>query len=71
MDLKWENGFSIAVKIQDDTVTLTANREGLLSLANHLVTLAQDTTQGAHLHLDQHNSLEDNSAELIIEKINN
>ena len=71
MDLKWEDGFSIAVNIRDNTVTLSANREGLLSLANHLMTLAQDPYQGAHLHLDQYNSLEENSAELIIEKINN
>ena len=71
MDLKWVDGFTIAVNIQDNTVTLTANREGLLSLANHLVMIAQDPAKCAHLHLDQHNSLEENSAELIIEKINN
>ncbi len=71
MDLSWEDGFSIAVSIKDNTVTLSANREGLLSLANQFLTLAQDTHQGAHLHLDQYNSLEENSAELIIEKINN
>ena len=62
MDLKWDDGFSIAVSIKDNTVTLSANSEGLLSLANHLMTLAQDPC---------HNSLEKNSAELIIEKINN
>lgn len=71
MDLKWDDGFSIAVSIKDNTVTLSANREGLLSLANHLMTLAQDSCRGAHVHLDQYNSLEKNSAELIIEKINN
>ena len=71
MDLKWDDGFSIAVSIKDNTAILSANREGLLSLANHLMTLAQDPCQGAHMHLDQYNSLEKNSAELIIEKINN
>ena len=71
MNLKWEDGFTIDVSVQDNTVTLKANREGLLSLANHLVTIAQDPATGAHLHLDQHNSLEENSAELIIEKTNN
>jgi hypothetical protein len=70
MVFKWEDGFSIAVKIEDNTVTLTANREGLLSLANNLVTLAQTTTSRDHFHLDENNSLEDGSAELIIEKNN-
>ncbi|MBR2146858.1 MAG: hypothetical protein IJ925_05450 [Muribaculaceae bacterium] len=71
MELNWEDGFSIAVDIQDNAVVVRANRQGLLSLAGHLVTLAQDSTAGAHLHLDQYNSLEECSAQLIIEKINN
>ena len=53
MELNWEDGFSIAVDIQDNAVVVRANRQGLLSLAGHLVTLAQDSTAGAHLHLDQ------------------
>ena len=69
MEMKWEDGFEIAVKIENNAVTITANKEGLLSLANHLTALAQDNTPGAHFHLDEHNSLEENSAELIIEKI--
>lgn len=68
MEMKWEDGFSIAVKVECDAVTITANKEGLMSLANHLIALAQDNTPGAHLHLDENNSLEDNSTELIIEK---
>ncbi len=71
MEIKWEDGFSIAVKIEDNTVIVTANREGLLSLANHLVTLAQEPTSRDHFHLDEYNSLEEGSAELIIEKNNN
>ena len=67
MEYRWEDGFSIAVKIHDNTVTITANPQGLLSLANHLAALSQERTRGAHIHLDQYNSLEENSAELIIE----
>ena len=70
MEMKWEDGFSIAVKIEKSTVTITANKEGLLSLANHLTALAQDNATGAHFHLDEHNSLEENSTELIVEKTN-
>ena len=68
MELKWIDGFVINVKIQERDVVLSANREGLLSLANHLVALSE-CESGCHLHLDKYNSLEDDSAELIIEKI--
>ncbi len=69
MEMKWEDGFTIAVKIENNAVIITANKEGLLSLANHMAALAQDNAPGAHFHLDEHNSLEENSTELIIEKI--
>ena len=67
MKLIWEDGFTIHVKTDQKTVIVSANREGLLSLANHLRTLAQEE-QGSHIHLDEFNGLEENSAELIIEK---
>lgn len=70
MEMKWEDGFSIAVKIENNAVIITANKEGLLSLANHLTALSQDNAPGAHIHLDEHNSLEEKSCELIIEKTN-
>ena len=69
MEMIWEDGFSIAVKVECNAVTIAANKEGLLSLANHLTSLAQDNAPSAHFHLDEHNSLEENSVELIIEKI--
>ena len=64
----WEDGFIIAVKAKQNAVIISANKEGLLSLANHLTSLAQDNAPGAHFHLDEHNSLEENSTELIVEK---
>lgn len=67
MDLKWEDGFMIAVKNEGRQVVISANREGLLSLANNLRTLA-DETPGSHFHLDMYNSLEEGSAELVVEK---
>ena len=51
MEMKWEDGFSIAVNVENNAVTISANKEGLLSL-------------------DEHNSLEENSCELIVEKTN-
>ncbi len=67
MELHWEDGFTICVAVSGNTAVLSANREGMLSLANHLTTLAE-MPSGSHLHLDEHNSLEEGSAELILEK---
>ena len=67
MELKWEDGFEIQVMVDGNTAVISANREGLLSLANHMIALAQGMP-GSHIHLDACNSLEDRSAELIVEK---
>ena len=68
--LTWEENFTIFVKKVGDDVILQANKEGLLSLANHLLTLAQDDVpQHAHIHLDEYNSLENGSLSIIIGKI--
>ena len=70
MELNWIDGFTITVRIQpDNAVLLSANKEGLLSLANHMIALAESKTPCDHIHLDQYNSLEDGSTELIIEKV--
>ena len=67
---KWEDGFEIHVKIDGQQVVISANKAGLNSLANHLINLAQiDIPAGHHMHLDEFNSLEQGSAEMIIEKI--
>ena len=66
MELKWDDGFAIAATVNGDEVTISANREGLRSLARHLAALA-DEPPGAHIHLDEHNSLDNGSSELIIE----
>lgn len=66
--MKWEDGFKINVNSDEHAVIIKANKEGLLSLAKQLTTLANEMT-GAHIHYDEHNSLEDSSVPLIIEKI--
>ena len=67
MDIKWTDGFEIAVKSDGETAVIKANREGLLSLADIFTALAEEG-DGAHIHLDRYNSLEEGSAELIVEK---
>ena len=67
MEMKWIDGFEIRVKDDNDEIVISANREGLLSLALQLADLA-DEPQGSHIHYDEDNSLEEGSKELIIEK---
>lgn len=65
----WDDGFEIAIRTSNEAVVISANPAGLRSLARHLLVLAQDMTpSGQHFHLDESNSLEDGSVELIIEK---
>lgn len=65
MRVRWEDGFEIRTAIDGDEVVLSANREGMLSLANIFRDLAEERP-GAHIHLDECNSLEDGSCELVI-----
>lgn len=67
MEIKWEDGFKISIKSDGKTIILSANREGLISLARILDSLSAELP-GSHFHLDEYNSLEEGSAELIIEK---
>jgi hypothetical protein len=68
MNIEWEDGFTIKVKVEENTVVISANKEGLLSLARHLTDLA-DAEAGNHIHYDEYNSLEEESSEMIIERI--
>lgn len=67
MDIKWEDGFEIRVDARGGEVTVSANRAGLISLASILYGLAKELP-GAHVHLDELNSLEVGSCELILER---
>jgi hypothetical protein len=65
MEIKWEDGFEISVRVKEDGAVVSANPEGLRSLAGILMSLAE-AAPGAHVHLDEHNSLEDGSAGLVL-----
>ena len=79
MDINWVDGFRIKVEAEGEGavgvdgegagrgVVIKANREGLLSLADQLRDLAEEAP-GSHIRYDEWNSLEEGSAELIIEK---
>ena len=66
MKIEWVDGFIIKAIVNHDKIMISANREGLLSLARQLVGLA-DGVPGDHIHYDEYNSLEKGSSEMIIE----
>ena len=68
MDIKWVNGSEISVRVDRDAVVISANREGLISLAGQMAALANEET-GSHIHYDENNSLETGSAELVVERV--
>ncbi len=67
LKIEWVNGFAIRVSSDQGEAVVSANREGLLSLARQMTALAEEAP-GSHIHYDAHNSLEEGSAELIIVK---
>ena len=69
MQFNWEDGFTIATRIENDAIVITANAAGLHSLANHFMALAEEESTNSHFHLDEYNSLENHSVELIVEKL--
>ena len=68
MKIEWVDGFEIRVKVDHDAVIISANKEGMLSLAKHLTALAE-AAPGQHIHYDEYNSLEDKSTELIVVRV--
>ena len=63
MIMGWIDGFEIRTAVKSNSIVISANREGLLSLAKHLADLA-DGEPGDHVHYDEYNSLEEGSAEI-------
>ena len=68
MQIEWIDGFEIKAAANNREIVISANREGLLSLAKHLAALA-DGMMGDHIHYDEYNSLAAGSTEMIIERI--
>lgn len=66
----WEKGFQIRVEIDNDgAIVVSANKEGLITLAKQLLTLANPyVSPGSHMHLDSFSGLEEGSKELILNK---
>ena len=70
MEIEWEPGAEVRVTADSEGVVISANREGLLSLAKQLAALAE-AAPGSHIHYDEYNSLEEGSTEMIIQREEN
>ena len=68
MKIEWIDGFEIKASVKNGEIVISANREGMLSLAKQLTALA-DGVPGDHIHYDDQSSLEEGSAEMIIERV--
>ena len=68
--IEWEPDWRIAATVARDTIVLSADRAGLVTLAKHLLALAQDEVPaGAHLHYDAGEQLDDDSNPVVIERL--
>ncbi|MFI5161412.1 MAG: hypothetical protein ACHQHN_09050 [Sphingobacteriales bacterium] len=66
----WEDDSLIRTVYKDNEFLIQANKEGLISLAIQLLSLAQDNVPvGTHFHYDTWQSLEEGSVSFIIDKI--
>lgn len=67
-EIPWVDGAEITVKTEEGQTVISANPEGLQSLAKQMMFLAKQTP-GSHVHYDQDNALEEGSDELVIELV--
>ena len=67
--ISWVDGYEIEAGLEDNGVTIWANKEGLLTLATQMLTLAQDGIPvGHHIHLTNDSGLDERSLDLLIGK---
>ena len=70
IDVIWEKGSNLVLKIFEDQICIQANREGLLSLAKQMIYLSvNEVSRGSHVHYDSY-FLGDSQFELVLERIN-
>jgi hypothetical protein len=69
LGLEWSPGFEIEIQAHSTEIVIRANKAGLISLAQHILTLADDSVpSGTHVHLDATRELKDSSLDLVIER---
>ena len=68
MKTEWIDGFELKTAASSNEIVISANKEGLVSLALQLMALAEGEP-GDHVHYDENNSLGEGSVELVIERM--
>ena len=68
MEIKWEEGAEISVRVEKNATVVAGNREGLITLGYLLINLAGQEV-GKHVHLDEGNGLKEGSSEIVLEKV--
>jgi len=67
LKFEWEDDYTISCLVENNSVYLSANKDGLITLARHMLTLAQnEVPENSHIHLDEYTCLEKGSTELVI-----
>ena len=70
LQLTWVPGYMLRVTSAGGEVSITANEQGLRSLAQHLLTLAEaHVPPGVHAHMEPGLELDDDSAPFVIGKV--
>ncbi len=66
-----EEKYMLSIEVDTtNAIVVKADKGGLISLARHLLTLAQDEYPvGSHVHYDDASSLDDGSSPFIVDKV--
>jgi hypothetical protein len=65
----WDVGAKVQVKVVENDTLIWANKDGLISLARHLLTLAYSEIEFGHYHYDDVYDFEAGSSGLVIDRI--
>ncbi len=70
LDIIWEDNSKYAINIEQNNVVISANKQGLISLAKQMLYMAyNDLPKGSHVHYDSFfTKMELEIIELVIEK---
>jgi hypothetical protein len=69
LELRWQPGYVLTARAHQRELVISGNEQGLRSLAQHLLTLADARVpHGVHAHLEPGLELEDDSVAIVIEK---
>lgn len=71
LEIEWGESNILKAELADTLVKISGNKDGLVDLALHLLTLSQDEVpSGYHIHYDKWNRLDkESTVEIVIQKL--